>query len=179
MQKHTRPINNRVFAYILINIRLCFYWPTTFLYHVYTYHVKAFVKRNTIITYLLANKKQCLSDFWNVLSAAATTRFFIVSTSVVSVLVITGNVLVQLSHLKKRRGRPPKAINSLKISRATKSLKKSTTLWWKTTRGWASPSKTNDGRIKNLLPSWRNKKRCGGVGQSSANKVRGHQDSAN
>ena len=31
-----------------------------------------------------------------------------------SVLVITGNVLVQLSHLKKRRGRPPRAINNLK-----------------------------------------------------------------
>ena len=38
-------------------------------------------------------------------------------------------------------------------------LKKSTTLWWKTTRGWASPSKTNNRRIKSLLPSWRNKKK--------------------
>ncbi|RMX41871.1 hypothetical protein pdam_00019626 [Pocillopora damicornis] len=51
-----------------------------------------------------------------------TTRFFIVSTTVVSVLVITGNVPVQLSYLTKRRG-PPRANNSLMISRATKSLK--------------------------------------------------------
>ena len=112
--KYARPINNWVFAYILINIRLCFYWPTTFLeeFHMpYSFDpresIKAFVKRNTIITYLFANKKQFLSDFWNVLSAAATTRFFIVSTSVVSVLVITGNVLVQLSHLKKEEEGPP------------------------------------------------------------------------
>ena len=42
----------------------------------------------------------------------------------VSVPVITGNVLVQLSHLKKRRGRPPQSNQQQQISQATKSLKK-------------------------------------------------------
>ena len=138
--------------------------------------IKAFVRRNVIITYLFANKKQCLSNFWNVLSAAATTPFPLYQQSVVSVLVITGNVLVQLSHLKKRRRR---ANNSLMISRATKSFKK---VWHLDERPWEDGlvlPKPTTAESRSCCRVGGTRKRCGGVGQSSANKIRGHQDSAN
>ena len=139
----------------------------------------AFMKRNTIITYLFTNKKQCLSDFWNVLSAAATTRFFIVSTSMVSVLVITGNVLVQLSHLKKRRGRPPQSNQQPKDKPSYQELKKSTTHCERPREGGPVLPKPTTTESRACCRVGGTRKRCGGVGQSSANKVRGHQDSAN
>ncbi|CAH3149026.1 unnamed protein product [Pocillopora meandrina] len=76
-----------------------------------------------------SKKEPALIDrrsFSNVLEIPISHALFIRSTGdVVSVLVITSSVLVQLSLLKKRR-KPPRANNSLIISRATRSLKKTT-----------------------------------------------------
>ena len=80
---------------------------------------------------------------------------------------------------QKRRGRPSRAINSLKISRATKGLKKVRHFGERPREGGPVLPKPTTTESRACCRVGGTRKRCGGVGQSSANKVRGHQDSAN
>ncbi|RMX50152.1 hypothetical protein pdam_00025645, partial [Pocillopora damicornis] len=71
---------------------------------------------------------------------------------------------------QKRRGRSSRAINSLKISRAIKGLKKVRHFGERPREGGPVLPKPTTAESRACCQVGRTRKRCGGVGQSSANK---------